>query len=86
MAAIKTQAPPEFLTLPAAARRSGIGLRQLRRARDHGELDVFEVGGWSRVRWLSVLAWIERQRVDVDGLTKRRVGEALKREGRSEAL
>ncbi len=56
------KATPEYLTLPAAARRAGIGLRQLRRARELGLIEVFWVGGWPRVRWRSVVAWIESQR------------------------
>ena len=56
---------PEFLTLPAAARRAGVGVRQLRRARDRGDLPVFVVGGWPRVRWRDVIAWITRQRLIV---------------------
>ena len=53
---------PEYLTMPAAARRSGLGIRQLRRGIDRGELAVFDVGGWPRLRWNDVLAWIETQR------------------------
>jgi hypothetical protein len=53
---------PELLTLPTAARRAGVGLRQLWRARHRGELSVYLIGGWPRVRWTDVLAWIERQR------------------------
>lgn len=52
----------ELVTLPEASRRAGVGLRQLHRARDRGELPVYQIGGWPRVRWTEVLAWIERQR------------------------
>ena len=56
---------PLVMTLPAAARRAGVGVRQLRRARDRGELAVFIIGGWSRVRWDDVISWITRQRLVV---------------------
>ena len=53
---------PEFLTRPNAAKRAGIGLRQIRRAIEAGELPVYDVGGWPRLRWSEVVAWIEDQR------------------------
>ena len=52
----------EFVTIPEAARRSGLGLRQFRRAIESGDLAVFDVGGWPRLSWESVLAWIEGTR------------------------
>lgn len=52
----------QLLTLPSAARRAGVGLRQLRVARDRGELAVYRVGAWDRVRWADVLGWLERCR------------------------
>ena len=55
--------PNEFVTVPEAARRTGIGLRQFKRAIDDGEIALFEFGSWPRVRWADVLGWIERQRV-----------------------
>ena len=58
---------PELMTLPSAARRAGVGLRQLRRARDRGDLPVFLVGGWPRVRWRDVITWITRQQLVVEG-------------------
>jgi hypothetical protein len=55
------QRDPEFPTLSGAARRAGVGVRHLRRARDEGELRVFQVGArWQRVRWADVVEWIER--------------------------
>ena len=30
--------------------------------RERGELPIYEVGGWPRVRWSDVLAWVERAR------------------------
>lgn len=62
---------PEFLTLPAAARRAGVGLRQIHRARNNGEIAVFRVGGWNRVRWRDVLDWIEERRESIDGSINR---------------
>ena len=51
-----------FVTIPKAARRSGLGLRQFRRAIKAGELPAYDVGGWPRLRWLEVVEWIESQR------------------------
>lgn len=62
----------DFLTLPTAARRAGVGLRQLRRARDRGELPCYRIGGWDRVRWLDVLAWLHRCRLDPDARSEAR--------------
>ncbi len=52
----------EFVTLPEASRRTGIGLRQFRRAIESDELPVYDVGGWPRLRRLEVVEWIESQR------------------------
>ena len=57
----------EYLTLPEAARRTGIGLRQLLRARDRGLLAVYRVGGWQRTTLADVARWVERQRVHPGG-------------------
>ncbi len=83
-----TSAPgvPELMTLPAAARRSGLGVRQLRRAVKLGELTVYRVGEWPRVRWNDVLRWIEAQRAPVTCHAKRRVAEVLARESRARAV
>lgn len=51
-----------FVTVPKAARRSGLGLRQFRRAIESGKLAVYDVGGWPRLRWLEVFEWIESRR------------------------
>ena len=51
-----------FVTVPEAVRRSGLGLRQFRRAIADRTLAVYDVGGWPRVRWNDVLAWIEGHR------------------------
>jgi excisionase family DNA binding protein len=52
----------ELLTFPEAAKAAGIGIRQLYRARARGELAVYQVGSWPRVKWSDVLLWLERCR------------------------
>ena len=71
---------PELLTLPAAARWAGVGVRHLRRAAARGELPTYRVGTWLRVRWPEVLRWISAQRVSVTPHAERRVAEVLERE------
>jgi len=56
------QVDADLVTLPTAARRIGVGERQLRRALSRGELPFYQIGGWPRLRWLDVLAWVGRQR------------------------
>ena len=51
-----------FVTIPKAARRSGLGLRQFRRAIETGELPVYDVGGWPRLRWDEVERWLDGKR------------------------
>ena len=53
----------ELCTVPEASRRTGLGLRQLRRAIQAGEVSVYQIGSWPRVRWRDVVAWIERSRL-----------------------
>ena len=55
---------PVLVTKPEAARRAGVGLRQIRRAVAAGEIPEFSVGSWPRVRWCDVEAWIARRRRD----------------------
>ena len=81
-----SDALPELMTLPEAARRAGLGVRQLRRATQVGEWAVYQVGGWPRVRWTEVLRWIEAQRAPVTCHAKRRVAEVLARESRARAV
>ena len=50
----------EYVTIPEAYRRSGIGVTLLRQAVAAGELEAFEVGRWQRLRWRDVVRWIER--------------------------
>ncbi len=52
----------EFITLPEAVRRTGIGRRQYLRAIARGDLQMYRVGSWPRLRWSgdgSVLSWLE---------------------------
>ncbi len=73
---------PELLTIPRAAKRAGVGVRQLRQAIRLGELIVFRVGAWPRVRWVDVIRWICAQRVPTTSHARRRVAEVLARESR----
>lgn len=68
---------PDLLTIPRAARRLGVGRRQLYRAVSQGELPAYRAGGWRRVCWLEVLAWTQRQRVPVTRHAEQRVAEIL---------
>ena len=52
----------EFVTIPAASRRTGLGLRQFHRAIEGGELAVYDVGGWPRLRWDEIQQWLEGKR------------------------
>ena len=52
----------QLCTVPEAARRSGLGLRQLRRAIETGEITTFQIGGWPRLRWAEVEKWLESHR------------------------
>ena len=72
-----------FLTIPKAAKRLGIGRRQLKRAIVAGEVSVYQVGGWQRVRWDSVIHWIESQRIPASDHARQRVAEILEHERRS---
>jgi hypothetical protein len=70
----------EFVTLPEASRRTGIGLRQFRRFIKGDELPVYDVGGWPRLRWLEVIEWIKGKRrrelncADLEALRELTVG------------
>ena len=47
-----TAHPCEFPTLPSAHRRSGVGLKRIRRAVRTGELPAYDLGGrWPRLYW-----------------------------------
>ena len=63
----------ELCTVPEAARRSGLGLRQIRRAIEAGEVSVYQIGSWPRLRWREVVAFI-------DACRRRRSADAGERE------
>jgi hypothetical protein len=77
---------PELLTIPRAAKRAGVGVRQLRQAIRRGELPVFRLGAWPRVRWVDVIRWICAHRVPATSHARRRVAEVLARESRRSAV
>jgi excisionase family DNA binding protein len=79
------QATVELLTLPAAAKRVGIGVRQVRRAVAEGDLPVYQVGRWPRVRWREVIYWIDSQRASRTPHAKQRVAQILARESRAKS-
>jgi len=70
---------PMLMTIPRAARRAGIGVRQLRRAVRFEEVEAVMVGSWPRVRWESVVRWIGSQRVRPTEDVKQKVAEAVQR-------
>jgi len=74
----------ELLTLPRAARRVGVGVRQLRRAVRSGELPVYQVGAWPRVRRSDLFRWVSSQRVLPTDHAHRRLAEIRARERRKE--
>ena len=76
------QTIPELITIPAAAHMAGIGVRQLRNATAAGQIPVFGIGRWPRVRWRDVVRWIDDQRVPATSHAERRVAEVLARESR----
>lgn len=71
----------ELMTRPAAAKRAGIGLRQLKRAVADGRVPAFLIGARLRLRWRDVVAWIDSTRIAPRDHTRRRLAE-LEREGR----
>ena len=73
---------PELLTLPVAARKAGVGVRQVYRAVAQGEIPTFRIGGWPRCRWRDVQRWIDAQRVAPTPHAERRLAEVLAREAR----
>ena len=60
------QQEAEHVTIPAAARRLGIGRRQIDRAVESGALPVYDMGAWPRVRWADVTQWVEAQQRRTD--------------------
>ena len=72
----------ELLTLPRAARRVGVGVRQLRRAVRCGDLPIYQVGSWPRVRRSDLSRWISSQRVRPTDHAHRRLAEIRAHERR----
>jgi len=60
-----------FFTVPQVQRRTGISRRQINRAIRAGEIDVYSIGQWPRLRWADVLVWIEAQRRSSGGQSGR---------------
>ena len=75
---------PELITLPRAARRVGVGIRELRRTCARGKLKFYRPSdkerGWPRVRWIDVLGWIETTRVPTTPHAERVVDQRLQHE------
>lgn len=59
----RRQPDPTYGTIPDAAKRLGIGRRQLVRAIDAGDVAAYQVGGWRRVKFSEVEAWLRSTRV-----------------------
>ena len=74
----------ELVTLPEAARRLGIGVRQLYGARNRGEIRVHRIGAWQRVRWSDVQRWVEWHSVRPSTHARERLAEVLEREARAD--
>ena len=68
-----TQAQPagtscEFPTIPKANRRSGVGLKRIRKAVRTGELPAYDVGGrWLRLYWPEFVTWVKTTLVHPNG-------------------
>jgi len=63
-----------LLTIPETARRLHIGRRQLDNAVAAGQLALYDLGTWPRLRWHEVLSWLDGQR--------RRHGDTVERSRR----
>lgn len=73
--------PAELLTVPEVYRRLRMK-RPVQRALRDGEIPVYQVGGWRRVRWADVVAWLETRRARPTPHAEQRVREVLDREAR----
>ena len=76
---------PLLLTIPRAAKRLGVGRRQIRRAIVNGEISLVPVGGWNRVRWSEVVDWVERLRIRPTASTRSHVRRVVSERLESEA-
>ncbi len=81
---------PELITLPSAARRAGVGIRELRRACARGKLKFYRPSAkeraWPKVRWIDVLAWIESRRVPITPHAERVVAKRLQHEAEADRV
>jgi len=57
-----TRESAKFVTLPAAARLVGVGVRALYRAGRRGEFPVYDIDSWPQVRPEDVARWLESRR------------------------
>ena len=72
---------PDFLTLPKAAARSGIEVRELKRAIRTGRLPAYlGAGRWARVFYPEVISWMRGTQLDPEEDVRAFVEERLARE------
>ncbi len=57
-----TPAVERLVTVRQAARLFGVGRHLLFQAAERGELEIYDAGGWARVRLSDVEAWLEHTR------------------------
>lgn len=55
--------PNQLTTMPRAAKARRIGVKQLRKAARAGELPIYPIGSWQRVKLDDVDRWLESKRV-----------------------
>ena len=73
---------PEYGTLPAAARRFGLGVKMLRRRAAEGCFPTYSGDtAWPRVKFAEVEAWLRSTRVAATTHAEARVREVIAREG-----
>ena len=76
---------PTYGTLPAAARRFGLGVKSLRRRAAEGCFPTYSgATAWPRVKFAEVEAWLRGTRVPVTTHAEVRVREVISREARRE--
>ena len=73
---------PEFVTIPQAAKRLGIGVKLLRRRARGGAFPVYRPGtSWPRVRIADVERWVDSTRIRVTDDDRAFVDEVISGEG-----
>lgn len=76
---------PEYITIPEASRRLGIGLRSLRRRAREECFAVYSAdSAWPRVKLSEVEGWLRSTRVRVSNHVRARTDEILEREQRTD--